>query len=148
MDSKISRFWSPQSGDFGLQADSAREREYNRLMRAQMRLNHRLLPLLLTLSIVMQSIDPSRVWKILIVGLGGAWLFGWLGARGLARSLRLAREMRYGWAQVGDRLEERFTLLNASIFPATWVEIDDHSTLPGYRASLATAIGGEGRSPC
>lgn len=144
MDSKISRFWSPQSGDFGLQADSAREREYNRLMRAQMRLNHRLLPLLLTLSIVMQSIDPSRVWKILIVGLGGAWLFGWLWARGLARSLRLAREMRYGWAQVGDRLEERFTLLNASIFPATWVEIDDHSTLPGYRASLATAIGGEG----
>lgn len=109
-----------------------------------MRLNYRLLPLLLALSIVMQVIDPSRVWKILMVGLGGAWLAGWLWARGLARSLRLAREVRYGWAQVGDRLEERFTLLNASIFPATWVEMDDHSTLPGYRASLATAVGGEG----
>ena len=113
-------------------------------MRARMRLNYRLLPLLLALSIVMQVIDPSRVWKILMVGLGGAWLAGWLWAHGLARSLRLVREMRYGWAQVGDRLEERFTLLNTSFFPATWVEMDDHSTLPGYRASLATAIGGEG----
>lgn len=113
-------------------------------MRARMRLNHWLLPLLLLLSAIMQVIDPSRVWKILVVGLGGAWLFGWLWARGLARSLRLTREIRYGWAQVGDRLEERFTLRNASVFPATWVEIDDHSTLPGYRASLATAVGSEG----
>lgn len=112
-------------------------------MRAQMRLNNWLLPILLVLALVMQVIDPSQVWKILLVGLGGAWLFGWLWARGLARSLRLAREMRYGWAQVGDQLEERFTLTNASLFPATWVEIDDHSTLPGYRASLATAVGGE-----
>lgn len=109
-----------------------------------MRLNHWLLPLLLALSMVMQVIDPSRVWKILMVGLGGAWLVGWLWARALARSLRLAREMRYGWAQVGDRLEERFTLSNASIFSATWVEIEDHSTLPGYRASLATAVEGTG----
>lgn len=109
-----------------------------------MRLNNWLLLILLALSIVMQVIDPSRVWKILIVGLGSAWLVGWLWARGLARSLQLTREMRYGWAQVGDRLEERFTLLNASLFPATWVEIEDHSTLPGYRASLATAVGGEG----
>ncbi len=54
---------------------------YNRPMRARMRLNHWLLPLLLALSIVMQVIDPSRVWKILAVGLGGTWLFGWLWAR-------------------------------------------------------------------
>ncbi len=112
-------------------------------MRARIRLNHRLLPILLALAIVMQVIDPSRVWKILAVGLGGAWLVGWLWARRLARSLRLMREMRYGWAQVGDRLEERFTLRNDSVFPATWVEMEDHSTLPGYRVALATAVGGE-----
>jgi uncharacterized protein (DUF58 family) len=112
-------------------------------MRVQMRLNNRLLPVLLVLALVMQVVDPSRVWKILIVGLGCAWLVGWLWARGLARSLRLLREIRYGWAQVGDQLEERFTLTNACPLPATWVEIDDHSTLPGYHASLATAVGSD-----
>jgi uncharacterized protein (DUF58 family) len=115
-------------------------------MHVRMRLTNWLLPILLILAFIMQVIDPSRVWKILIVALGGAWLVGWLWARGLARSLRLVREMRYGWAQVGDQLEERFTLLNNAPFPAIWVEVEDHSTLPGYQASQATAIGGESSS--
>jgi uncharacterized protein (DUF58 family) len=50
------------------------------------------------------------------------------------------REMRFGWVQVGDLLEERFTLKNGSWIPATWVEIEDRSTLPGYDASLATDV--------
>jgi uncharacterized protein (DUF58 family) len=56
----------------------------------------------------------------------------------------LVREMRYGWVQVGDILEERFTLHNQSWFPATWAELEDHSTLPGYNASLATGVEGSG----
>lgn len=111
-------------------------------MRVQMRLTSWLLPFLLVLSLVMQVIDPARVWKTLIIVLGSAWLVGWLWARGLARSLRLVREMRYGWAQVGDQLEERWTLINDSPFPAIWVELEDHSTLPGYQAARATALGG------
>ena len=50
--------------------------------------------------------------------------------------------MRYGWVQVGDRLEEHFTVENESKFPATWIEIEDHSTLPGYNTSLATGVDG------
>jgi uncharacterized protein (DUF58 family) len=46
--------------------------------------------------------------------------------------------------QVGDALEERFTLKNAGWLPATWVEIEDHSSLPGYDASLATGVDGLG----
>ncbi|PWH12429.1 MAG: hypothetical protein DDG60_13305 [Anaerolineae bacterium] len=113
-------------------------------MPARMHFHHPLLVLLLLLAVGFQVFDPSRVWKILIIGLGGVWFIGWLWARVLARSLRLVREMRYGWAQVGDRLEERFTLVNNCILPVTWVEVEDHSTLPGYSASLATAVGGEG----
>jgi uncharacterized protein (DUF58 family) len=79
---------------------------------------------------------------MLLVVLGGVWLVGWLWARSLARGLRFTREVRYGWAQVGDELEERFTVQNDSSFPATWLEINDFSTMPDYHASMATVIGG------
>lgn len=92
----------------------------------------------------MQLIDPSRVWTTLLVGLGGLWLISYVWARSLAGGLTLIREMRYGWVQVGDVLEERFTLKNKSLLPATWAELEDHSTMPGYDASLATGVEGSG----
>jgi uncharacterized protein (DUF58 family) len=52
--------------------------------------------------------------------------------------------MRFGWAQVGDQLEERFTLINRSWLPGIWVEIIDHSNLPGYKPGLVTGVGGSG----
>lgn len=111
---------------------------YNEIMLIQIRLNHWLLPIMLAAAILQEFLDPARVWKILLIGLGGTLLVGWVWSLSLARHLRLLRELRYGWAQVGDALEERLTLTNQASFPATWVEIEDHSTLPGYRASLAT----------
>ena len=51
--------------------------------------------------------------------------------------------MRFGWAQVGDRLEEQFVLENLSFFPAIWLEIRDHSTLPDYSASRVTGMEGQ-----
>ena len=113
-------------------------------MKSNLRLNSRLLPLLVFVLLAMQLINPSRVWTIFLVGLGGLWLISYIWARGLAAGLTLVREMRYGWVQVGDVLEERFTLNNKSWFPATWAELEDHSTLPGYNASLATGVEGSG----
>ena len=113
-------------------------------MKVSLRLNTRLLLLLVIALLIMQLIDPSRVWTILLVGLGGLWLIAFVWARGLAKGLTIIREMRYGWVQVGDALEERFTLQNKSWLPATWVELEDHSTLPGYDASLATGVDGSG----
>jgi len=49
--------------------------------------------------------------------------------------------MRYGWAQVGDQLQERFTLANKGWAPALWVAILDHSNLPGYSVSTVRGIG-------
>lgn len=108
---------------------------------AHVQLNTRLLPVTLIALIVLQMIFPYRGWVILFVVLGGAWLISFWWARSLARGLALIREMRFGWAQVGDRLEERFTLINKSWVPAIWIEVLDHSTLPGYQASQVTAIG-------
>ena len=112
----------------------------------ELQLNTRLLPALVVLLLVMQLIDPYRGWVILLVGLGGAWLIGYLWARSLAQGLELTREMRFGWAQVGDKLQERFTLVNHNWAPAVWVEIIDHSTMPDYRASRVTGVSSQSKN--
>jgi uncharacterized protein (DUF58 family) len=110
-------------------------------MKSRLRLNVVLLPILVVILLLIQLAYPSKPWEMLLVGLGGAWLVGYLWARALARNLSLTREMRYDWAQVGDRLEERFTVVNNSFFPATWLEVDDHSNIPGYEPTRATNVG-------
>lgn len=107
-----------------------------------LKLNVRLLPALMGLLLVLHLMAPYRGWMILLVGLGGALLSSYLWARSLLDGLRLTREMRFGWAQVGDRLEERFTLANESPLPALWVEIVDHSTMPGYQIERVAILGG------
>jgi uncharacterized protein (DUF58 family) len=78
---------------------------------------------------------------VLLIALGGAWLVSFLWIRELANGLSLVREMRFGWAQVGDALQERFTIKNDSRVPALWVAVIDHSNLPGYDASIVQATG-------
>ena len=111
-------------------------------MTSRLHLNTPLLPVLALLLFVLEIVSPSKIWMTLLIGLGGAWLIAYLWVRALARNLRLVREIRYGWAQVGDRLEERFTVTSDTVVPATWLEVDDHSSLPGYQPSRATAVGG------
>jgi uncharacterized protein (DUF58 family) len=106
-----------------------------------LKLNFRLLPVLVGILLLMQFMYPYQGWMILLVGLGGIWLVSYVWARVLAQSLSLAREMRFGWAHVGDRLEERFTLINTGLLPALWVEVIDHTTMPDYSASRVTGVG-------
>ncbi len=105
-------------------------------------LRSRTLPALVFVFLILYILSPFDGWLILLVGFGGAWLCGYYWARSLANKLRLQREMRFGWAQVGDRLEERFTLQNRSWLPAPWVEVVDHSTLPYHQGSRVTGVGG------
>lgn len=107
----------------------------------QIKLQNRLVPVLLGLVAFMQLLDPSRVWSLLLLGLGGTWLVSYMWVRSLSRSLLLRREMRFEWAQVGDLMEERFTLGNSSPLPALWVEVQDHSNLPGYHVSQVSDVG-------
>lgn len=98
------------------------------------------------IALIMQIIDPSRVWMILLIGFGGSLLIcrWWVG--GLQRSLTFSREIRFGWAQVGDRLDERFTIMNSFPMPATSITVQDHSTLPNHHASVATGVDGSSTS--
>ena len=101
------------------------------------------LPPWLTPVPTMFSAPVLTMLMLLLVALGLTWLvsYGW--ARSLARGLRVVRERRFGWAQVGDRLEERFTVINDSGLPCLWLEVADHSTLPDYQASKVTGVDGQ-----
>lgn len=109
--------------------------------RVSVKSNLRLLPVLVVFLFALELLWSERVWMMLTVALGGMWLIDFLWARSLARGLRFRREQRYGLAQVGDHLEERFTLSNRGKFPALWVEVIDHSKLTDYQASLVTGVG-------
>ncbi|MGD9092592.1 MAG: DUF58 domain-containing protein [Anaerolineales bacterium] len=107
---------------------------------AQIRLKSRLIPILVILVFLMQIIDPYQVWMFTLVALGGTWLISYLWVRALSRYLALKREIRFGWAQVGDRLEERFTVYNRGPVPVMWVEVIDRSNMPDYMASRVTGV--------
>lgn len=111
---------------------------------AQIRLRKpsRLVPLLAVFLLILMLFDSYSGWWALFVMLGGAWLVSYFWARSLAQGLELKREVRFGWAQVGDTLLERFTLTNRSRFPALWLELYDQSSLPSYRASRGVAVSG------
>ncbi len=92
--------------------------------------------------LVAQVVDPSPVWRGLLTAFASLWCLSYVWARSLQRHVRLERLMRYGWAQVGDRLEELFAASNDGWLPATWLEVSDRSTLPGYSVSQATGVDG------
>ena len=85
---------------------------------------------------------PHQVWNMLLIGLGGLFVVGFVWIRQMATHLHGSRRLRYGWVAVGDQLEERFELSNNSIIPALWVEIIDYTNIPGYRTAVVRSIGG------
>ena len=97
----------------------------------------------LALSSLMVVFDPAVAWRMLFIASVAltALCFAW--TRSLARGVTVSRGRRYGWAQVGDRLEEHFEMRNTSGFPLLWLEILDASTLPGYRARRVESLGGQ-----
>ena len=103
--------------------------------------NRVLIFLIIFLLLLLYFIDSYRGWSIMLISFGGSWMISFIWAKALSKGLSLQREMRFGWAQVGDRLEERFTLLNQSRFPAIWVEIWDESNMPNYWANQVRGIG-------
>ncbi len=98
---------------------------------------------LVALVIVLQIITPSRAWIALILSLGGTLAAGYYWARQMAGNVTLTREQHYDWVHVGDLLEERFTLCNTSFLPVVWVEVDDHSDLPGYTTRSVRSAGSQ-----
>lgn len=105
-----------------------------------LKLNSRLPLVLLTVFLFQHLVSPSRAWIYLICGLGGLLIVSYLWAREMAERVRAFRELRYTWIQVGDLLEEQFSLVNYSFLPVLWAEINDGSDVPGYSAGRVEVI--------
>jgi len=58
-------------------------------------------------------------------------LWSWLAVRGI----QIGRRTRTRRSQVGRNFSETFTVHNRSLLPKLWLELRDHSDLPGHRAS-------------
>jgi uncharacterized protein (DUF58 family) len=74
---------------------------------------------------------------LLLLSLIWAWLS--------VRWITISRKTRARRAQVGKNLDEVFIIRNRSILPKLWLEVRDHSNLPGHRAShVVPALAGRG----
>lgn len=107
---------------------------------SSLRLKSRFPLFLVAFLLFLQIFSPSRSTSFVLVLLVGVLLVAWLWARELSRRVLLQRMRRYGWAQVGDVIEERFVMHNDSWLPVLWAELRDHSDLPGYTASRAIGL--------
>ena len=67
--------------------------------------------------------------------LGGLLLLSLLWAWTSVSWVRIHRTTRARRAQVGKVFEESFAVQNYGFLPKLWLEVLDHSTLPGYQAS-------------
>ncbi len=114
-------------------------------MEHQVRIKPHLVVPILTVGVLVgfQLFAPAPALTYVIAVLVVAVGVGYYWARQLASKVKLEREQRYGWAQVGDVLEERFTLHNDSWLPVLWAEVHDRSTMPGYTASRVTGVDGQ-----
>jgi uncharacterized protein (DUF58 family) len=105
-----------------------------------LRVNSYLIPALALTLIVVQLLFPFKGWAILASSFVGLCFFSYIWALSLKKHLSLDREMRFGWMQVGDHIQERFSIENDSRIPALWVKIIDHSQMPGYTASNVASV--------
>ncbi len=71
----------------------------------------------------------AYLWLAVIV-IAGLWT--WLAIH----RIRIGRHTRALRAQVGRPLEERLSVRNTGSVPKLWLEVRDHSDLPGHAASL------------
>jgi uncharacterized protein (DUF58 family) len=60
----------------------------------------------------------------------------------MAKHVRATRRLEARWVQVGDMMEERFTIWNGSALPVSWAEVTDHSNVPGYNADTVRSVDG------
>ncbi|MBM4435880.1 MAG: DUF58 domain-containing protein, partial [Actinobacteria bacterium] len=93
----------------------------------------------LLLVVALITTSPIAYW--LIYALAAVIPISYLWTRHVVRHVRVHRRLRNKWTTVGDVLEEEFELENLSRLPVLVVEIEDHSEVPGYHASVAESLG-------
>lgn len=74
----------------------------------------------------------------------GILLLSYAWAQNSVRGLNLRRFTRTRRSQVGQYAEEQFEVINRSLWPKLWIEMEDHSTLPWHYGSRVISNLGRG----
>lgn len=99
--------------------------------------------LLLTIGLYIAALTLGhRLLYYLSYVLSAVLICSWFWARFNLSALDIRREARHQQTQVGDTFEEVFQVHNHSFIPKLWVEVRDHSTLPGHQAAAVISIRG------
>jgi uncharacterized protein (DUF58 family) len=97
---------------------------------------------LLSLSLLTGLFTGRTFFFNLAYMLGGLILISMIWAWLSVRWIVITRKTRSRRAQVGRFLEEAFVIQNRAFLPKLWIEVHDHSSLPGHRASrIVPAMG-------
>ena len=91
--------------------------------------------------IVVALVTTSPIAYWLLYALGSVIAASYFWTRHTASRLKLYRQLRTQNLSVNDEVEEQFELINDSHLPVLLVEIEDHSDLPGYQASMVESLG-------
>ncbi len=78
----------------------------------------------------------DKLFLTIVALLAVAGLWSWSSLRGL----RIEREIGADRAQVGQEIGERIRVENLSRWGKLWVEVRDHSSLPGHNASQVVSL--------
>jgi len=94
---------------------------------------------LCVVSLIAALTVPGETGRVLLFKLtyllAGVLVVSYLWSWGSVRWLELTRQPRARRSEVGKLVEERFQVRNRGLMPKLWVEIQDHSDLPGHYAS-------------
>jgi uncharacterized protein (DUF58 family) len=85
--------------------------------------------------LVLSEINRWSIFDNVFYVLTGLLVVSFVWSRFSLRGLDVTRETKSNRAQVGQTLEERVRIRNASRFPKLWVEAVDHSDMPGHQIS-------------
>lgn len=78
----------------------------------------------------------------LAYAIGLVLILAYFWTRANLNGLLLRRHTRGNRWQVGQLLEERFTIENHSLLPKIWLQLADESTLPGHKVSAVVNVPG------
>lgn len=89
---------------------------------------------------VLQVFSPARAIFFVFIALASVLAISYFWASTLSRRVSIQRLRRYGWAQVGDILQERWIMHNDAWVPLLWAEVREYSDLVGYDATRAVGL--------
>ncbi|HAX23829.1 MAG TPA: DUF58 domain-containing protein [Thermomicrobiales bacterium] len=99
---------------------------------------------LIALAFIVFVLGQLNQWAILdkvFFALVGLLVIAWFWGRVSLTGVALTRESKADRAQVGQPLQERVRIQNRSRLTKLWVELIDHSDLPGHRVSKVLHLG-------